>query len=62
MNSTDRLREMRMRGRGGPKSPKFCGRLLSIAPNGESEEIKNDIINKGFSVDKCNLNPSTGSA
>ena len=27
MNSTDRLREMRMRGKGGPKSQKFCGCL-----------------------------------
>ena len=29
MSSTDRLREMR---KGGPKSQKCCGRLLSIAP------------------------------
>ena len=34
MNSTDSLHEMRIRGRGGgPKSHKFCGRLLSIALN-----------------------------
>ena len=63
MNSTDRLREMRMRGEGGPKSHKFCGRLLSIAPYANhgyqflcfdvKEHLTDQPISKGF-LRACN--------
>ena len=36
-DKTDRLREMRTRGRGGLKSQKFCGRHMYMAPKLDSD-------------------------